>query len=339
MATPALPISQTILKPVFLVDALGEYALLPDGAITNIGGVAGPTFTVGGRPLLFADGTTTDGATAIKLDFQRVYDNSIGEAFIDFTATKDFVLQALNDNQFRFDAETGTVTITGNLVVQGEATTVINTRVQTDRIELYPSAGNYTPFILEPAEGVTPLVNLVDIKVVHDGEPIFSIRPDGSTYIANLTVDSISGIDLSAISTLETLVAEQGGRITTVEQLLAAHLEPEGIKHSADQISADTTGLSPISGTTVQEVIESINTALGNIIEVGSNIRAYEHVQIIPSETWTINHGQGSRRIQITVWDNTDEIQYSDSTKILDSDTVIISYNTAVTGRAILMIF
>jgi hypothetical protein len=222
-----------VLKPIYLVDALGEQARVPDGAIINIGGVAGPTFTVGGKALLFADGSDTGGGViSPEIDFQSVYNSSAGEASISFVSGKDLVLEALNGNQFRFDADTGLVTITGNLVVQGSS------------------------------------------------QPITA---------ENVSVDQ-------------------------------ANLEP------------------PITGTTVQQVIEQIATEMASI-STAELVKAYEHVQLQPLSTWTISHNQGTRKIQVSIWDNTDALMYADTVTLVDQNTVTIEYNTPVTGRAVLMLF
>ena len=50
--------TEEVKKPVIL-DEDGVFGQLEDGGIINAGGVKGPTFTVGGRGLLFDDGTST----------------------------------------------------------------------------------------------------------------------------------------------------------------------------------------------------------------------------------------------------------------------------------------
>lgn len=314
-----------ILKPVYRVDALGELAVLPDGAIINIGGVVGPNFTVDGKPLLYADGTATDGSPVghIQIDLQTVYTNSVGEAFVDFTSGKDLVFQATNGKQFRFDADTGLVTITGGLTVLGDTTTVITSPVDSDRVHIHPTSGNYVPFLIEPRAGVTPVENLAEVSVINGGEPVFSISAAGVTTIDSLIVNgTINGIDIEVL-----------------QQQFLDHfnLDTPGIRHKADQISVDTTGLAPITGDTVQEAIESIAISLSNVS--ASNVRAYEHIQLLPATTWTILHSQNTRRIQITIWDNSDEVIFAEDIKIADVNTVTITYNSPVTGRAILMLF
>lgn len=52
----------TIIRaPIVIIPELGEQSLLGDGDIINAGGISGPHFTVGGKPLIFADGTASDG--------------------------------------------------------------------------------------------------------------------------------------------------------------------------------------------------------------------------------------------------------------------------------------
>jgi hypothetical protein len=78
----------------------------------------------------------------------------------------------------------------------------------------------------------------------------------------------------------------------------------------------------------------------GQIIAVGSNaVAGYEHTQDVESKIWVIPHARNSKRIQVTIWDQTDEMVLADSVKIVDLNTVEIGFNTAITGRAILMIF
>ena len=321
--TPTTP--PIVLRPIYLVPELGEYALLPNGSIINIGGVVGPNFTVGGKALLFADGSATDGSpgAGLNIDLQNAYQNSIGEALIDFTSGKDLVLQAINDKQFRFDADTGDVTIAGNLIVQGSTTTVINAAVNVDRIKIQQIAGTYIPFIMEPAGAVVPTVNVVDIKIAKNGSSVFTIGPTGTTYIQALTVGLINGIDLVALK-------------TAVDE----HLGLTGIKHAGKQIYVDTTGLPNVTGQNVQDAIESISSTLTSLNSGdGGYVRAYEHVQLFPQLTWVITHNKNTRRVQITIWDMTDEVILPDSIRIQDANTVVISYNSSMTGRAILILF
>ena len=77
----------------------------------------------------------------------------------------------------------------------------------------------------------------------------------------------------------------------------------------------------------------------GPVIVVGSSVIGYEHEQTTPSVAWIVQHNKGSKRIQVTVWDDTDEMVYADVVKIIDENIIHILFNTAITGRAILMVF
>jgi len=108
------------LRPIF-INIDGELAQAPSGAILDIGGVLGPNFFVNGKPLLFADGTATDGSVVAgaNVDLQAVYNNSGLEAFIQTAPNKDITFRAVNGNELRFDGDTGLTRITGDLQVQG----------------------------------------------------------------------------------------------------------------------------------------------------------------------------------------------------------------------------
>lgn len=69
------------------------------------------------------------------------------------------------------------------------------------------------------------------------------------------------------------------------------------------------------------------------------NVMAYEHVQSTAASIWTIPHTKNTRRLQVTVWDDTDELVYADIVRIVDYDHVEVRFNTPVSGRAILMMF
>lgn len=69
------------------------------------------------------------------------------------------------------------------------------------------------------------------------------------------------------------------------------------------------------------------------------NVSGYEHIQLTASIMWIINHNRNTRKIQFTLWSDTDEIMFADVVQIQTSNTVTVVFNTPVTGRAILMTF
>lgn len=83
----------------------------------------------------------------------------------------------------------------------------------------------------------------------------------------------------------------------------------------------------------------SASDGSGQVIALGSDVKGYEHIQTLASTLWAVHHAKGTKRIQITIWDSSDELLFADIVKIVDIDTVTIHFNTAVNGRAILMMF
>lgn len=106
-------------KPIFRDELLGELAIVPDGGLLNIGGTSSPTFTVGGRALLFADGSSTAPDSGTGTTLQVAYSNSTSPATIATTSGKDIIFSALGGNEFVFNANTGGVRIDGDLLIGG----------------------------------------------------------------------------------------------------------------------------------------------------------------------------------------------------------------------------
>jgi hypothetical protein len=310
-----------IFDLVYLDRELGELGRLPDGSIVNISGTPGPYFTVGGRPLMFADGTITGpGPGGIVL--QTVYDNS-PTAQINLSTGKDFIFRALNGNEIIIDAATGKLLVQGDLEVLGSSVVIEGVVQNTDQINVRMPNATTTGITVRPSAGVTPTVDVFQVAISDVGAPVFRIDSTGITHLTSLTVSgTINGIDIVALASA-----------------VSTHLglSPTPPRHSAVQISADTTGLTQVTGDDVQEVIESIDTRL-NLLTVG-NVVGYEHVQTIPALVWTIAHGANSRRIQTTIWDEIDSSILPDAIVIIDNNTVEIAFNTPQAGRAVLMIF
>lgn len=250
--------TQRIFRPAYVIDELGELGRLPDGAIVNIGGVSNPTFTVGGRQVMFADQAAGSGGTG-NATLQSAYANST-DGMLYLNAGKDLILTSVDGNGLIVDGATGTVTVLGNLIVGG-------------------------------------LVN---------------------------------GVDLDGLS----------DRVANLDNSLNSHLgSTSSPKHNAAQISADTATLTKVSGSNVQQVIESIDRALSNTTTAPSSTRGFEYVQESPEIIWTIVHGGNTRRVSVTVWDEGDNMTFADTVSIIDPNSVRVVFNTPAKGRAILMLF
>src|SRR5574343_169364 len=109
---------QNVYVPVY-VDTSGQYRRIPSAGILDIAGIASSRFTVGGKAIMFADGTSSDGSSA--LDLQTAYTNSVpsnGAARINLSAGKNFAICDSQGNSFiEVDSTTGKITINGEMSV------------------------------------------------------------------------------------------------------------------------------------------------------------------------------------------------------------------------------
>jgi hypothetical protein len=121
--------------------------------------------------------------------------------------------------------------------------------------------------------------------------------------------------------------------------LLNAHVDGAvtPAKHTASQVSADTSTMVNIVGASVQQALESIDGQLG-VLAVG-NAAGYEYIKAIPATVWTIVHSNNTKRVQVQIWDESDNMVFADTVSIVDSNTVRVVFSTAQAGRAILMLF
>lgn len=223
---------------VYLNTASGELGKLPDFGIVNIGGTAGPTFTVDGKALLFADGGTTDGSPAsLSLTLQGAYNNSAAPATINLTAGRDLVFNALNSKAFQFDAATGKVTITGDLEVLGASSIIEGTISNVDQLAINAPSGSTSSLLIQPMAGVVMTTDVVRIQNQSGALPVFTIDALGNTFIRTLSVGSV---DFAAFYNAFT-----------------SHIALGGIKHEANQISVAP--LTYLAGADVQAVLEEID--------------------------------------------------------------------------------
>ncbi len=159
----------TVFKVLYVNPASGEHGRLPDLGIANIGGTAGPTFFVGGKPLLFADGTATDGSNVALLQnsLQGVYDAST-PATTNLSSGKNIQWVATNNNFLSINADTGKVTISGDLEVIG-SNTVSDPAVRT--YEHVQATASTTWTVLHAKYSHNPTVTVFDtdgITVIPD---------------------------------------------------------------------------------------------------------------------------------------------------------------------------
>ena len=315
----------TAKKPIIL-EFDGILGQLPNGGIINSGGTNNPTWTVDGKGLLFDDGTSTapGGGTSGGLTLQKIYDLSPSPAKIKLSTGKDFVIADDTDDglYFKIDAETGKVTITGDLEVLGSST-IIDTVIQdSDHWLISPKSGTTTALKIEPDLGVIPMVDIVSIRRTFGSAPVFRIDASGNVIATqNLTVGGlINGINL-----------------VQLKQDLDEHLAGTSLRHLAADV--DILPITTIPGATnVQEALEAINTKIDSGGGTG-DVRGYEHIQPAASLTWTVNHNKSSFRATTTIYDSNWEVILPESIKIIDNNTILISFLAPVSGRAMVLVF
>ena len=195
-----------VYVPVF-VDTSGQYRRLPANSIIDIAGVTSPNFTVDGRAIMFADGSASDGSGAI--DFQTVYYHTQpvdGAAKFLLQPGKDFAICDAEGNSFiTVDAETGKVTINGEMSVVSSIVKFLGSYQEFDHLNVLSNDGLKTALLIEPKNGVTFQTDPVRIRSTFDGPIDFSINTQGQTYIRDLIVDSIDanlidGVDFASLS-------------------------------------------------------------------------------------------------------------------------------------------
>lgn len=232
-----------VFYPLY-VDATGQYRRIPSGSILDIAGIYSTNFTVGGKAIMFADGTSSTGQPAVNL--QLVYDYTTAEngaAKIKLTPGKDFAIcNAAGDPFIEVDAETGKVTINGEMSVISSIVKFLGSYQEFDHINILSNTGTKTALLIEPKPGVNFVTDPVRIKASSTGPIDFSINTQGQTYIRDLIVDNIDvnlidGIDFEGIkshlSTIEIPYKHYATEIKYVPTVSTQLIPTDGISSVA----------------------------------------------------------------------------------------------------------
>lgn len=318
----------TINKPLILEDD-GIWGQLANGSLINAGGTTHGSFTVGGRGLLFDDGQSTAGTGIGAITLQTVYDNTPevgGTVSIKLVTGKDFTIIDDTDNSifFKVDAETGRVTITGDLEVHGNSS-VIDTVIQdSDHWLISPKLGTTTALKIEPDLGVTPSVDLVSVRRTFGTAPVFRIDSLGNLIASqNLTVTGlINTVDILALKTD-----------------FNHHLNGDvGFRHQANKVDIQTISTLP-NAHNVQEALEQINIKIDTGGGPTGSVRGYEFTQATVSSVWNIVHNLSSFRAQTTIYDMDWEVVIPNTIKIIDNNNIQVTFATAIAGKAMIFVF
>jgi hypothetical protein len=317
-----------VVKPIYVNLLDGRQYRTPDGAITNIGGTDQSTFTVGGRGLLFDDGSSTGGGTGnSSFSLQVAYNNSTspsGAAPINMTPGKNLVIGNVSGTTtyFSINATTGDVTIPGNLLVQGQTYQVDSVIQNLDLLVISQAGSGVTPLEINPDAGVTPLVDLFIVRNSHNGAPVIRIDRNGALFATDATFSGLVN----------------GYNLTTTLGNLVDHANPTGggIKHMATNISVANTLSHAPNPTDLQDALQKLDAA---ITSSSSSVMGYEHIQVTASMTWTVAHNHNTNRIQWSIYDASNRAIMPDDVLILNTNTVVVTFTEPVAGRAVLVMF
>lgn len=319
-------------KPLIL-DLDGIFGQLPDDGIINAGGTSNPTFTVNGKGLVFDDGTSTGGGSAMTL--QKIYDISPidfdpdddpdtlnGEVWITLAEGKDLVIRDPDDGTFmKLSGSDGKVTIVGELEVTGTTTTINTNEVESDHWVLSPSAASTIALSVRPDLGVTPLVDLVRVYKTFAGTPVVRIDKDGNLVLTQNIVTSglVDGVDVSVLNTT-----------------VSTHQNASGAKHAAANISI--TAIEDLPGhTTVQQALDTLAAAMNP--GGGANAFGHSHTQVSADDTWTIVHNGNTLNVTVTIFDDDEEQVIPNSVQIINVNTVEVTFGSPMSGRAVVILF
>lgn len=326
MSAPPANTLPAVAKPI-IIELDGVWGELQTGAIINAGGTVGPTFTVGGKALLFADGSSTGGSGS-TLDLQQAYNNSPiinHQAGITLTVGKDFVINdPYNDgNYFTISAATGAVTINGDLNVTGTTTTINTVIIQSDHQLISPASGTTTALSIQPTLGTIPLVDLVTVRRTFGSAPVFRVDSGGNLIATqNLTVGGlINGINIVSLN----------NEVQNHENAVV------GFRHEAVDVD-----ITPISGLPGAANVQQALQALDSKISGGSNfgtVFGFEYIQTIPSASWTVNHNGNTLRATITVYDTQNQQVIPEEVHIIDANNVLVTFGTPLAGIALVVLF
>ena len=318
-------------KPIFL-DNDGIFAQLQDGDIINAGGTDHSTFTVDGKGLLFDDGTSTAGGGS-PITLQKVYDQTPTPARIKLATGKDFVIADDTDDgvYFKVDAETGKVTITGDLEVIG-GTVQIDTVIQdSDHWTISPRLPFTTALKIEPDNGVIPVSDLIIVRNVFGGSPVLRFTAAGHLILSN---------DVSIDGNLVITGLIDDVDVSLLKLNFESHLvSSPGFRHAAADVDIATIPAIP-SAITVQDALEETNDRLDNFINgLNGFARGHEHTQDVAATVWTINHNFDTVRVVITIYDSAWFVVIPNSIQIINTNTVEVTFHQAMAGSAMLVVF
>lgn len=143
------------------------------------------------------------------------------------------------------------------------------------------------------------------------------IISDGTTNL--LTVDSTAGtVSINGINFLD--------------------FYTEFVNHTHEATEITVAGpFNILSGSNVEEVFQSVDAIIGGV--AGNGIKTFRFDQSTPTQSWIIQHNEMSTSATVTLYDSSGEQMFADDIKIIDMNTIQVSFNSLQTGFAVLLLF
>ena len=153
---------------------------------------------------------------------------------------------------------------------------------------------------------------------------------DTNTTNITLATASIAAItsSISELKTSVTLSTASIAAITSSISRIDGELEDAGIFEQTGSFFRTHNDLQITGSLSVSGLLTGSFSGL----EVGQK---YKHVQTTPSSTWTVSHGFDYQYVNIDVYNGSDELVIPASVVATDSNTITISFNTPLSGVAI----
>lgn len=323
------------LKPILLEND-GVFGQLPDGGIINAGGTSSGTFTVGGRGLLFDDGSSTATVSGAGLTLQSAYNASTtvnGKAGIQLSAGKDLVITDPNSdgNFFTISSVDGTVTINGNLLVNGISTVLETTTLKSDHWLVQPLSPNTTAISIIPDPSLTGMVaDLFSVRTKAGAAPAVRIDNNGNLLLTqNLTVNGlINGVNLAALNT----------------EVQTHNAGTAWNHYAADVFITPITGL---NATNVQQALQQLETNITNIVNSGGgghggntgSCFGYNFIQTAPALSWTIPHMGATLNAVVNIYDGANQQIIPQHVQLVDINNILVTFLSPQVGRAVVILF
>jgi hypothetical protein len=220
--------------------------------------------------------------TISNITLQQVYNqtpiDSNSAAGITLTTNKNFRIYDDNNQTIFFDinSNTGTVTITGDLVVSGSSTTINSTITDEDHLLLSPASASTIALQINPNTTLT--TNAIQVAVTSNGPSVFTVGPNGTTTISTLDVIGTltsSGNTLlgntsgSSVKTYHNTLDDGSGNVIITGTLNAGNTTVSNINISGNEIISGTL---TAGNTTLSNLTVNNNETVSGSLTVNNGI-------------------------------------------------------------------